>query len=83
MRRPVSARSTSRGARGPGPQRVEHLRALDRAPRDTRRELAADRLYLGELGHSLSVRGGYGTNSPCRANTVLSAVAVSPSAPPS
>ena len=25
----------------------------------------------------------YGTNSPCRANTVLSAVAVSPSAPPS
>ena len=83
MRRPVRRALDVAGRCGPGPQRVEHLRALDRAARDTRRELAADRLYLGELGHSLSVRGGYGTNSPCRANTVLSAVAVSPSGPPS
>ena len=62
-RRRASMRRPSRRAldllrrHGSRPERVEHLRALDRAPRDARRELAADRLYLGELGHALSVRG--------------------------
>ena len=36
---------------GSRPQRIEHLRALDRAPCDSWRQLPADRLYLGKLGH--------------------------------
>ena len=34
------------------PERIEHLGLHDRPPRHARRELAANRLYLGELGHA-------------------------------
>ena len=56
MRSPRSRASTSSGARGRAPERVEHLAPPRSCARHARRELAADRLYLGKLGHSLSAR---------------------------
>ena len=53
IRRPRSARSTSSGARGAHQSGSSTCASHDRPARHARRELAADRLDLGELGHRL------------------------------
>ena len=50
-RRPSTAAASSAGASGIAPARVEDLQRGDAAPLDEGREMAADRLDLGQLGH--------------------------------
>ena len=49
--RPLSASAIASGGAGLAPARVEHADPLEPAALDGGRQLAADRLYLGELGH--------------------------------
>ena len=49
--RPSSAAASSRGRDRVAPARVEHAQLGQRAALDVRREVAADRLDLGQLGH--------------------------------
>jgi len=52
MRRPSTAAASSSGGAGSHSARSSTLEALDHAALDVRREVAPDRLYLGQLGHT-------------------------------